>query len=298
MMLREENNDDGAFSKIILEEDFYILSGSNNTEKSRFLSHESEQRYIQFHFCVRGSVQLIYSGGRYERTLARERSLVLYNPQETLPIHTRLAAHTEYVILLIPIFKLHTFFSSEAHYIDFLNEENRDKKYYRENAIRPNIMMVLDQILNYQPNPVVSGLYFKAKALELLSTYFNSPHEIDLEKCPFLADEKNVAKIRLAKEIIIERYANPPTLPKLADEIRLPINRLKEGFKQVYGDTVYGFLFDYKMELARKFLATGSMNVNEVGLKTGYSAASHFISAFKKKYGITPKKYQSGFRES
>ena len=45
------------------------------------------------------------------------------------------------------------------------------------------------------------------------------------------------------------------------------------------------------MEYARKMLETGQHNVNEVGLKVGYSTASHFISAFKKKYGTTPKKY-------
>lgn len=54
---------------------------------------------------------------------------------------------------------------------------------------------------------------------------------------------------------------------------------------------MYGFLFDYKMEVARKMLNSGVHNVNEVGLKIGYSTASHFISAFKKKYGTTPKKY-------
>jgi AraC-like DNA-binding protein len=32
-------------------------------------------------------------------------------------------------------------------------------------------------------------------------------------------------------------------------------------------------------------------NVNEVGLKLGYSTSSHFIAAFKKKFGTTPKKY-------
>ena len=63
------------------------------------------------------------------------------------------------------------------------------------------------------------------------------------------------------------------------------------GFKQIYGDTVYGFLFDYKMDYARKLLDSGSYNVNEVGLKIGYSTGSHFISAFKKKFATTPKKY-------
>jgi hypothetical protein len=36
------------------------------------------------------------------------------------------------------------------------------------------------------------------------------------------------------------------------------------GFKQIYGDTVYGFLFDYKMDF-EKLLDSGSYNVNEVG---------------------------------
>jgi len=45
------------------------------------------------------------------------------------------------------------------------------------------------------------------------------------------------------------------------------------------------------MEVARKLLESGKHNVNEVGLKVGYSTSSHFIAAFKKKYGTTPKKY-------
>jgi AraC-like DNA-binding protein len=32
-------------------------------------------------------------------------------------------------------------------------------------------------------------------------------------------------------------------------------------------------------------------NVSEVGLKIGYSTSSHFIAAFRKKIGTTPKKY-------
>jgi AraC-like DNA-binding protein len=40
------------------------------------------------------------------------------------------------------------------------------------------------------------------------------------------------------------------------------------GFKQIYGDTfMVVFLFDYKMDFARKLLDSGSYNVNEVGLK-------------------------------
>ena len=85
--------------------------------------------------------------------------------------------------------------------------------------------------------------------------------------------------------------AEPPSLAALASEVGISLKKLKEGFKQIYGDSVYAFLFDYKMEVARKLLETGKYNVNEVGLKVGYSTASHFIAAFKKKYNTTPKQY-------
>ena len=42
-------------------------------------------------------------------------------------------------------------------------------------------------------------------------------------------------------------------------------------------------------------LDSGKYNVNEVGLKVGYSTASHFIAAFKKKFGITPKNIYSHY---
>jgi len=85
--------------------------------------------------------------------------------------------------------------------------------------------------------------------------------------------------------------AEPPSLETLSVEIGLSLKKLKEGFKQIYGDTVYSYLLEHKMQEARRMLASQKYNVNEVGLKLGYSTSSHFIAAFKKKFGTTPKKY-------
>jgi AraC-like DNA-binding protein len=104
-------------------------------------------------------------------------------------------------------------------------------------------------------------------------------------------DEENVQKIRKAKKIILDRMTDPPSLEQLSVEIGLSLKKLKDGFKQLYGDTVFAYLLDHKMDEARRMLNSQKYNVNEVGLKLGYSTASHFISAFKKKYGTTPKKY-------
>jgi AraC-like DNA-binding protein len=124
-----------------------------------------------------------------------------------------------------------------------------------------------------------------------MSLYFNRNEDPNAEQCPFLIDEDNVMKIKKAKEIIIANMAEPPGLEELSEQVGLSLKKLKMGFKQIYGDTVYGFLFDYKMDYARRLLDSGSYNVNEVGLKIGYSTGSHFIAAFKKKFATTPKKY-------
>ena len=48
---------------------------------------------------------------------------------------------------------------------------------------------------------------------------------------------------------------------------------------------------DCMSAMNRRLLESNQHNVNEVGLKVGYSTSSHFIAAFKKKFGTTPKKY-------
>lgn len=48
------------------------------------------------------------------------------------------------------------------------------------------------------------------------------------------------------------------------------------------------------MEVARELLAAGDMNVTEIGVHIGYQSLSHFSHEFFKRYGVTPKKFQSG----
>ena len=281
----------GSFDETRIDDGFYVLSYQNNENEVQVVEREIDSSFIQFHFCIKGSSDFIFNNGNYRLRIEEENSLLLYNPQRDLPIHLDVHPNSWLVSILVSIKEFHGLFSQEADYITFLSEDNKDKKYYQDGKITPSMAIALNQIINYNLNTSIRTLYFKGKALELLSLYFNRSEDADIEQCPFLVDESNVIKIRKAKDIIIARMAEPPTLQELADEIGLSLKKLKEGFKQIYGDSVFSFLFDYKMEVARKLLESGEHNVNEVGLKVGYSTSSHFISAFKKKYGTTPKKY-------
>lgn len=281
----------GSFEETKIDEGFFVLACQNESNSLEIIERKIDSNFIQFHFCLKGLSKFIFNEGRYALDISEENSLLLYNPQRNLPINLQLNPNTWVVSVLISIKKFHSLFSQEADYISFLSVDNKDKKYYKDGKISPSMAIVLTQLIHYNLNASIKNLYFKGKAYELLSLYFNRSEDANIEQCPFLVDETNVIKIRKAKDIIISRMAEPPSLQELSEEIGLNLKKLKEGFKQIYGDSVYSFLFDYKMEVARKLLESGEHNVNEVGLKVGYSTSSHFIAAFKKKYGTTPKKY-------
>ncbi|PZD77440.1 AraC family transcriptional regulator [Mesonia sp. K7] len=287
----EKNNAGSSLQTHELEKGLSIIAFQNNTSENQIFKEETTRDFIQFHFCIKGNLLFIYNDGNYSLPLQDEKALLLFNPEKDLPLNVRLYPNSWLITVLISIKKLHSLFSDEANYIDFLTEENRNKKYYQELSISPAMAVNLSQMLNFNLHDSVKKIYLKGKVYELLALCFNRPEEADVEQCPFLVDEDNVRRIRKAKEIVLQRMAEPPTLQELSEEIGLSLKKLKEGFKEIYGDTVYGFLLDYKMDFARQLLESKKHNVNEVGLKVGYSTSSHFIAAFKKKFGTTPKKY-------
>lgn len=276
---------------ITIENDFTLIRLQSDDNESFHFKRHVQQGLIQFHFGIKGKAKFIFNEGNYALEMKEEKSLLFYNPQKELPMNIELSPSSWVISVIVSIKKFHSLFSNDTENIPFLSEENKDRKYYKENDISPSMAIVLSQLFHYNLSPSIKNLYYKGKGYELLSLFFNRSEDPNAEHCPFLIDEENVLKIKKAKEIIIANMAEPPSLEELAEQVNLSLKKLKMGFKQIYGDTVYGFLFDYKMDYARQLLDSGSYNVNEVGLKIGYSTGSHFIAAFKKKFGTTPKKY-------
>ena len=289
--MQEKSNEKSSFHTTEIDQGFNVLRAKNDTEQTQSFSQKVQQNVLQFHFCLKGQMNFKYNNGNYTFPLNEDHSMLLYNPAKKLPIDLEISSNTWLISVLISIKKFHALFSTDADHIPFLSPENSAKKYYDNQPFASSIAVVLSQILQSKIHDSIKALYIKGKVYELLSLYFNKNEDPSIEQCPFLIDEENVRKIRRAKEIILQRMTNPPSLENLAVEIGLSLKKLKEGFKELYGDTVYSYLLDHKMEEACRMLNTQKYNVNEVGLRLGYSTASHFIAAFKKKYGTTPKKY-------
>lgn len=278
--------------EIVMLDDDLSLAKTTNPDKEGFqIQGELDPGLIQFYFSTRGGVKFSFHRGNYVKELKANQSFLFYNPEQALSHEIILAPQAKLLALFVSVKKLHQWFLAESEELHFLNVEQINRKFYSEKNLTPALAMVIDQLFNLDFAANNLNLYYRAKILEILSLYFGQEEDKGIEKCPFLLDEVNVKKIRLAKQIIIERVANPPGLEELAKEIGLNSYQLKVGFKNIYGNTVHKYLTDYRMNQARKMLDSGQFRVNEVGYQIGFSNASHFIAAFKKKFGVTPKKY-------
>ena len=278
-----------------VENGFYILNTTNESNKKSYLKKEIDASYIQFHFMIEGKSTFIFNDGVYKMNVENGKYIVLYNPIKNLPINAVVNEKSSLISILISINKFHKLFSEDSNNIQFLKDENVNQKYYFENKISNPISLVLNEIKRFDIKSSTKNLFLKAKVYELFSHLYNRNRDLNIEQCPFLTNEENFKKIKKAKEIIITNMTNPPSLIELSEEINLSLKKLKEGFKKIYGKPVYQFLIEHKMELAKKLLSENNFNVNEVSLKLGYSTASHFITAFKNKYGLTPRNFKKNY---
>ena len=266
------------------------IIGKDNGRKNIFYD-KLDASFIQFHFCISGSITFNYNDGAYNLKLEEGKFLTLYNPEKHLTIDASVAKNSKVISVLIPIVEFHKLFSSSSSDIPFFENKSLNQKHYSENLISNSILIVLNQIIKNDMDNSTRSLLYKAKIYELFSLIFKKTKEIDLDQCPFLKNDENLKKIAKAKDVILKDIKNPPSLIELSKTIDLSLKNLKKGFKEIYGKPVYKYLFDFKMERAKQLLSNGNLNVNEVSYDLGYSSSSHFIAAFKKKYGITPRTY-------
>ena len=266
------------------------IIGKDNGKKNIFYD-KLDASYIQFHFCISGSITFNYNKGAYNLKLDEGKFLTLYNPEKHLTIDASVAKNSKVISVLIPIVEFHKLFSSSSSNIPFFENKSLNQKHYSESLISNSILIVLNQIIKNDMDNSTRSLLYRAKIYELFSLIFKKTKEIDLDQCPFLKNDENLKKIAKAKDVILKDIKNPPSLIELSKTIDLSLKNLKKGFKEIYGKPVYKYLFDFKMERAKQLLSNGNLNVNEVSYDLGYSSSSHFIAAFKKKYGITPRTY-------
>ena len=157
---------------------------------------------------------------------------------------------------------------------------------------------ILHQIQNAHLMGNFQTAYIDAKIVELLSLQLSYTGKQDALPDTICKNQSDIDKIHKARSILLENYINPPNIYELSRQIGINDFKLKKGFKEVFNQSVYAYVLDYKMELAYKLLTQTSKTIVEVALECGYDYPNYFAKAFKKKYGVNPGEFRKREREA
>jgi len=270
---------------------FRVFHFNNLSSNSELLKHQLNENYIQLYFCNNHECKVAFNFEHCAINLTTNNSSMVYFKDEQMNVLLNLPPESELIVILISLEHFHSLFSIDGTVLFNYNSLKGDKPIIEPKEINSTIKLILSQLTTSQTNETLRPIFIKGKIYELLSYYFSNSSDTTDEACPYIANEETVSKIKHAKQLIIKEMNNPPSLPELAKEVGLNIKKLKTEFKEFYGAPVFTFLLNYKMELAKKLLLEQQLNVNEIALHLGYSASSHFIAAFKRKYKTTPKQF-------
>ena len=157
----------------------------------------------------------------------------------------------------------------------------------------PSMLAAVQQILTcpYQGN--VRQLYLESKTLELLAL------KLEQMRQPVAADNKitlksdDIHRLYQARQILLTDIEHPPSLMELARQVGINDFKLKRGFRQIFGTTVFGCLYEYRMEQAKQLLDTHHLKVAQIAQTVGYANPSQFSAAFKRRFGFSPKGYRN-----
>jgi AraC family transcriptional regulator, transcriptional activator of the genes for pyochelin and ferripyochelin receptors len=112
--------------------------------------------------------------------------------------------------------------------------------FYRYSSITPEMQLALRQLWRCPFQGATKRMYLESKILELLAL-MTEQEQSNCLGIPLQMSE--VDRVYEARKILLQRLDRPPSLLELARLVGLNDNSLKRGFRQVFGTTVFGYLW-------------------------------------------------------
>lgn len=161
-------------------------------------------------------------------------------------------------------------------------------------SITPYMERILAEIKEFEQYQGGLGyLFLESKILELLSCYFKEVLELNIlpsTGCVISrTDKEAVLKV---KQVIDSQIAYAPSCEILAKQVHMSVSKLTKTFSSMVGMPIHTYIINQRLDKAAALLVETELPIYQVCTLVGYTKPSNFAAAFKKKYGVTPKKYK------
>ncbi|WP_285008424.1 helix-turn-helix transcriptional regulator [Pedobacter faecalis] len=210
-----------------------------------------------------------------------------------------MTAGVEYEYFLLVLSKPYYFHLIDQHSLlhsDFVKEilKGRYTSYAAKDlSVTTEMKRVIKDIRDCRRTGELKRLHTESRILELLMLQLEQMQSGIAEVDKYMVKPDDLKKIEHAREILDATYSYPPTIIELSKQISLNEFKLKRGFKEYYGTTIYGYVTRLRMEEARRLMVSEKKNVGQVSAAVGFNHPSHFTDAFKRYFGLLPSEMKA-----
>jgi AraC family transcriptional activator of pyochelin receptor len=103
----------------------------------------------------------------------------------------------------------------------------------------------------------------------------------------------DIPHIHEAVKILEKDPSRSFTVSALALEVGINSFKLREGFKQLYNNTIYQFRLRLRLRLAMQLLEETDLTIEQIAYKTGFDSRDSLSRCFRKKLSCSPSEWRS-----
>jgi AraC family transcriptional regulator, transcriptional activator of the genes for pyochelin and ferripyochelin receptors len=146
----------------------------------------------------------------------------------------------------------------------------------------------INEILNCHLTGSLRNIVIEAKILELIAYQLEQSQQYKATVNTSSVCRTERDKFHGLKDYLDLTFHEEHSLRSLAKMFCLNEFKLKKGFREMFGQTVFGYIHSLRMREAKMLIKEKGLNVSQVATRTGYKNPNHFSTAFKKEFGLSP----------
>ena len=156
------------------------------------------------------------------------------------------------------------------------------------------LLQMLDEIDRlYTEKPLCHELRIKGLLCEILAALlpeaYRNPANKRLQSVP--ASSAELERLQLTLDYLHQHYDSVVSLQELADLTHLSREACCRSFRRMTGKSITEYLQEYRVTQSLPLIRSGRYSISQVAELCGFSNASRFAAAFRKRMGINPGHY-------
>lgn len=170
-----------------------------------------------------------------------------------------------------------------------LSSEAGRQEPFQTHTATPLMQRIFQEMLRCSFEDSLKRIYLEGKVMELTAVYMHEALGRPVVRA--VLSRTDIDSLLRAKEILDHDLLAAPGIQELSKRVCLNENKLKKGFKQLFGMPVHAYIIDSRLKAAYRLLENGSSTVTAAAVMTGFSNPSFFAEKFRQKYGSVPSRY-------